>query len=786
MFPARARCGRRPGRDRLTLVRAGHNPLKDDAVLFDMYMHALTEVLGKDEIRSALDEVDVSANQMRHMLVSDAGRVLALAPEEFAAYQAARTSAVYDGDPDSFNAVRWAGRTLLAAGAALVAGGLATVWWWSWGWILFWAGGTAFVAAGAAFGLLWLRRRRLGRRVLQGDLAPGASGERDALMKRLARYELLAQVRTRINLLRTYRFGRAFGVTSSPGLSEIHDNLYEVPTRAAVEVESLITNVTGISLGIAGPRGSGKSTIVGHYCGRPPREPEQLRTRDGLLMGSPPGPLADVRCLVLAPVDYAARDFVLHLFAVFCRRVISVFAPMARRRPWRRWLVVPLAMAAVASAAAPRVIMIALAVAALLLVALNPWTIGVAALVGMICAVRFAHGVRRLARRAGAAPRTFAQQARSLLQDAKRNLVRVRHLQSHSTGWSGALRLPVGAEGQLSGGVTRAEQPLSHPEVVEEFRGFARRVSALVHAHGGRVFVGVDELDKIGSAEQAERFLNELKGVLGIPYVYFLVSVSDDALVSFERRGIPLRDAFDSSFDEIVRVGRLTYPESRRLLYRRVIGLSEPYVGLCHVLSGGIARDLIRAARRVVQIGTALAARPAGVVPWDEDVLEADRFVVRTQEETPALPVQLADVSAAVVREEISRKALAFTHALTDVGAAGGAAFQRILYDAGTASSPRDLMDALLRPGDDEPPEVTRLHVDYAAYVYFCQTVGEVFSASLDDIRLERCTGTPAWEGGFDALAAARAAFVTDSRIAWHAVSGIRRAWQLDVQDLTI
>ncbi|MED7931574.1 hypothetical protein SMD20_45655 [Nonomuraea sp. LP-02] len=334
--------------------------------------------------------------------------------------------------------------------------------------------------------------------------------------------------------------------------------------------------------------------------------------------------------------------------------------------------------------------------------------------------------------------------------------------------------------------MTRAEQPLSHPEVVEEFRGFARRVSALVHAHGGRVFVGVDELDKIGSAEQAERFLNELKGVLGIPYVYFLVSVSDDALVSFERRGIPLRDAFDSSFDEIVRVGRLTYPESRRLLYRRVIGLSEPYVGLCHVLSGGIARDLIRAARRVVQIGTALAARPAGVVPWDEDVLEADRFVVRTQEETPALPVQLADVSAAVVREEISRKALAFTHALTDVGAAGGAAFQRILYDAGTASSPRDLMDALLRPGDDEPPEVTRLHVDYAAYVYFCQTVGEVFSASLDDIRLERCTGTPAWEGGFDALAAARAAFVTDSRIAWHAVSGIRRAWQLDVQDLTI
>ncbi|MEV0631000.1 hypothetical protein [Nonomuraea wenchangensis] len=44
----------------------------------------------------------------------------------------------------------------------------------------------------------------------------------------------------------------------------------------------------------------------------------------------------------------------------------------------------------------------------------------------------------------------------------------------------------------------------------------------------------------------------------------------------------------------------------------------------------------------------------------------------------------------------------------------------------------------------------------------------------------------PAWEGGFDALAAARGAFVTDSRIAWRAVSDIRRAWELDVKDLTI
>jgi hypothetical protein len=146
---------------------------------------------------------------------------------------------------------------------------------------------------------------------------------------------------------------------------------------------------------------------------------------------------------------------------------------------------------------------------------------------------------------------------------------------------------------------------------VAEFRKFAASVAADVDRRGDRVFIGVDELDKIGSAEQAEHFLNEVKGIFGIPHLFFMVSVSDDALNAFERRGLPLRDAFDSSFDEILRVAPLSYPESRRLLYRRVIGLTEPYVALCHCLAGGLARDVIRAARQVARnAATLTASRP--------------------------------------------------------------------------------------------------------------------------------------------------------------------------------
>ncbi|MBA2895099.1 hypothetical protein [Nonomuraea soli] len=108
-----------------------------------------------------------------------------------------------------------------------------------------------------------------------------------------------------------------------------------------------------------------------------------------------------------------------------------------------------------------------------------------------------------------------------------------------------------------------------------------------------------------------------LEGQAGTPPVYFPVSVSDDALMAFERRGLPLRDAFDSSFDEILRVSTLGYTESRRLLYRRIIGLDEPYVALCHVLSGGLACDLLRTARQLVRLGHALtsAAHPMRTIP---------------------------------------------------------------------------------------------------------------------------------------------------------------------------
>jgi hypothetical protein len=85
--------------------------------------------------------------------------------------------------------------------------------------------------------------------------------------------------------------------------------------------------------------------------------------------------------------------------------------------------------------------------------------------------------------------------------------------------------------------------------------------------------------------------------------IHFLVSVSEDALARFALRGIPLRDAFDSTFDTIAEVDRFSVEDARILLERRVVGMPQVLAYYCHALSGGIPRDLIRFCRQCVDVG---------------------------------------------------------------------------------------------------------------------------------------------------------------------------------------
>lgn len=138
-----------------------------------------------------------------------------------------------------------------------------------------------------------------------------------------------------------------------------------------------------------------------------------------------------------------------------------------------------------------------------------------------------------------------------------------------------------------------------------------------------RFIVCVDELDKLPTADALVVTINNLKDLFHIDGVHFVVSVSIDALRSFEQRGLPDRDAFDSSFDTVIDVGWLTVKESQDVVTSRANGFHPHLAYYCHAWSGGLPRDLLRTARRCVEIQGA-AQKPLRSAELITRLIQAD------------------------------------------------------------------------------------------------------------------------------------------------------------------
>lgn len=455
------------------------------------------------------------------------------------------------------------------------------------------------------------------------------------------------------------QLGRNFTAT---GLAEVFVSGHEVETQARRDLDDLL-RLPGGSIGLAGSRGAGKTTLMTLVARRP----------------STTGKACYVMCP--APVEYSGRDFLLTLFLLLCNWVLEDRSPSglressanpARERNNSWWLPVALQLlpqatfylmvagvillasgfslayyfvhasqpvhtavqgtatkpgnAAPPNAKAEEETQETRPVRYLKLIGLEPgrlvgWGLGL--LVGGFAVRRL--GFKTLVTRTRVesadlgtiAERihlvsTFAEWGKiersleireaddALMERAKALRESLRFQQSYTSGWSGSLKVPLGLEGGVNDARSYSRNQRSLPELVGEFRDFLRDVAT----EYGRVTICIDELDKMESDDKAHLFLNEIKAVFGVPKAFFLISVSENAISAFERRGLPFRDVFDSSFDAIIHVDYLNLDESKDLLKRRTTRLAEPFLCLCHCMSGGLPRDLIRACREMLDLAT--------------------------------------------------------------------------------------------------------------------------------------------------------------------------------------
>ena len=573
------------------------------------------------------------------------GVLLASAHESRSALDAARGAAIRERDRPELpgwalaGALACYGALFLARPAAATGVALA---------------GTAILAVVLGARLAWRARQRAARR---RAVALADQNWREALRDGV----LASSLDSLASSLSEERFKLVIGSSAASATGYGRDPEVAVETAAMQSVATVARHIDKGSIGVSGPRGAGKSTILAKFGIRA----EVIET------GRQPG--RDLRMHVAAPVDYDAREFLVHLFLELCDQV-----------------------------------------------------------------------------RAGSPPALLAAQTR-------RHQERLRFLRSYGSTWGPAAGPWTALSVSYTSARTRSEQAEGLPAIVGQFRKYSEQVADWKRRDGSRVIICIDEMDKIRDSDRAESFLNEIKAIFDVPGCLYLVAISEDAMTVFASRTPAIRTAFDSAFDEIVSVQPMTFAEARDMLDLRFIGVPWPFLALCHVLAGGVPRDLLRAARSLIQAADAPGAD------------------VRT---LPEITGTLVRTKCDVMRQEailqLSRSGAPGTillplHGTDWPGRAPGDATTAVL-DAADLRASADELDASAHGLGNE--EWQQMCADVCVALRFYATVIEVFGRDparvASDIKDERY-------GLIDDLARARHTMRTNSGLAEDLLHQFRR-----------
>jgi hypothetical protein len=415
---------------------------------------------------------------------------------------------------------------------------------------------------------------------------------RDDLWRAVSKYdqERARLVREAVRRQVTEVF-RASGVITFPMLAP---TLVELSTakiassRTHKEVIDFIRSHETSAIGLAGSRGSGKSTSM-----------EAVRSADGL---------ASHQVLLTAPVKYEPLDFIRRLFADVATEIVKKSGQpledshethrrrLARHRMLRDVLVLG-------------AFLVLTGVVIMWTLDHSAWTWGWREAIGfagtavlVVIVITTALSLLVTLKRS-ADSRTALSQGPESVRMARRALDDLAWITEEGQKEAGSVKVVAGlltVRGEDS--VTRKQRELSQPELVARFRKMLTQYSLDRKDPAERFVIFIDELDKLDEIDDLVSAINGIKDLLHLPGVHFVVSVSVDALVRFEERGMAARDAFDSAFDTVIRTRRLALDESHDILSSRAANFPAVLVLVCHAWSGGLARDLLRNARRCVEI----------------------------------------------------------------------------------------------------------------------------------------------------------------------------------------
>jgi hypothetical protein len=397
-------------------------------------------------------------------------------------------------------------------------------------------------------------------------------------------------------------------------LRRLLDPTFRVPTRTRERLTALLSQMDAGSVAVAGPRGAGKSTLLKQFCLPVDDDITSART---------------IAIYVPAPSNYVARDFIAELFQRLCEAYLSycdypatedlyhiVGSRIGRQRTIRNitrisWLAIRAAIAIAlllvvswplvthsSFLMSPNFPLIHHPASETVKLARDWWDHYRAYFVlGLVLAAWALWAPIR-------SWRTYLRRTPEpeIIKRAREYLLRLQVDKTVTQG--GGVNSPSirGLGLNMNRASSVKYTPWSLPELVSYTRRFMQDISMQMKDSSRPVIVAIDEIDRIGSLEDAEGFIGEIKAVFGVEGCYFLVAVAEDVGSLFAQRATAGRSILENAFDEIVTVRPLTLQEARSLLLKRVPGFTDAFVYLVYAMSGGLPRELIRVTRRLVEM----------------------------------------------------------------------------------------------------------------------------------------------------------------------------------------
>jgi hypothetical protein len=463
-----------------------------------------------------------------------------------------------------------------------------------------------------------------------------------------------------------------------PGLSAVSDLAVIMPTSARDELREKIVSMKAGCIGVSGLRGSGKTTLIHDFCSHrygtprtlPPDPPSMWDDRkENDNRATAAERLPGLRIVVEAPLRFDARDFLIHLYTCLCRTVLADV----------RFNTTTLTDQVLGTVLFSRRIRLTALLASLSSLFLLALAVGLAreaygwrlpnwghphaweaagALVSLIAAII---AVGRRTRRA----LIEVRQVVNLAADAEQRLQWLHYLRTDTRSAGATLSGPTGTG--VSFGTTRelAQQAITLPELIDDYRDFVRRVvAALIEvtpagqaqqeaahplrasnpAADVRLIIGIDQMDQIDDQRAAGVFLNELSAVFGTPGCVYLLAIAPGTLAAVDQRTVPLKTNSGGLFDEMVWVESLTPHKAAELLDSRAPGMPAAFIALCYVLSGGLPRELLRIARAIFT-SPGNEGGPISLASAVEHVIEGEYEALRHRALASAASLDIAATS---------------------------------------------------------------------------------------------------------------------------------------------